>query len=257
MVILFFSLYFNFPYEYYKVIVPIETLLDTTHYDPHHLENKQDPLTLHDIPQKIVIISLNFNHFSKNANFIFHLPMVCLAWRRIHFKPIVLLVTSELSRMDKLVNKSIEYLRLLNIKTVNVKSPKNYETMIGMLSRLFSGLLPDDLVSPNDFVITTDSDLYPINKDFYNILNTNAITIWSAGCCGGFKHENKSYEMIAMGHVGMKKWQWLEVMKINNKQYKLDGESILRKVKESFDKSIFIKDNNEMIMGDLAYGLGE
>jgi len=95
--------------------------------------------------------------------------------------------------MDKLVNKSIEYLRLLKVKMVNVNSPKNYETMIGMLSRLFNGLLPDDLVSPNDFVITTDSDLYPIKKDFYNILNTNAISIENAGCCGEFKHEKCFY----------------------------------------------------------------
>ena len=231
--VLFILLCLYFPNDFFtKVTAPTETILEEINYDPNLLENKLDPLASHDFPQKVVIISVNFNHFSKNANFMFHLPMVCLAWRRLSYKPILFLVTSELSRLNKLVNKSIEYLQLLNVKMVNVNSPKNYETMISMLSRLFNGLLPDDLVGPNDFVITSDADLYPINKDYYNILNTNEITVWNAECCGEFKHKNKTYENIPMGNTGMKKWQWLEVMEINPQKYKLDGESILRKIEE-------------------------
>lgn len=169
---------------------------------------------------------------------------------------IVLIVSSKSSQINRLANKSIEYLKLFNIKIAYIEAPSNYETMTGMLSRLFVGLLPDDFAAANDFIITSDSDLYPVNKEYYNLLNSNALVAWNAYCCGVFKHEKKYYEMYPISHIGMKKWQWLDVMKINANEYKLNGESILAKISQSYNRSVYIKANNQINKGDSVWFLG-
>jgi hypothetical protein len=55
----------------------------------------------------------------------------------------------------------------------------------------------------------------------------------------------------------MRKWQWLDVMKINPHEYKLDGESILKKISETFKKSDYIKTNNQINKGDSVWFLGK
>jgi hypothetical protein len=63
--------------------------------------------------------------------------------------------------------------------------------------------------------------------------------------------------MYPISHIGMRKWQWLDVMKLNPNEYKLDGESILKKISESFNKSVYIKANNQISRGDSVWFLGE
>jgi len=128
--------------------------------------------------------------------------------------------------------------------------------MTAMLSRLFVGLLPANLASENDFIITSDSDLYPVNNNFYNTINNDALKVWNANCCGIFKHENKSYQMYPISYIGMRKWQWFDVMKLNHDNYKLNGKSILKKISESFNKTVFIKPNNKINKGDPTWYLG-
>jgi hypothetical protein len=206
---------------------------------------------MNDINKKMVVVSANLE-----SNYSFNLPMVCLAWRRLNIEPIVFIVTSNSSKINKSGNKTIEYLKLFNIKIVNVESPKNYELMTAMLSRLFVGLLPANLASENDFIITSDSDLYPVNNNFYNTINNDALKVWNANCCGIFKHENKSYQMYPISYIGMRKWQWFDVMKLNHDNYKLNGKSIMKKISESFNKSVFIKPNNKINKGDPTWYLG-
>jgi len=192
IVFVFTGLAIYFVYDYFRVTVPNQIILETIQIDTENVNNKMDQL-MNEISRKIVVVSANLD--SKTNNYLFNLPMVCLAWRRLNFEPIVLIVSSKLSQINKLANKSIEYLKFFNVKIVNVEAPSNYETMTGMLSRLFIGLLPDELAAANDFLITSDSDLYPINKEYYNILNNDAIKAWNAFCCGVFQHENNHYEM--------------------------------------------------------------
>ena len=68
------------------------------------------------------------------------------------------------------------------------------------------------------------------------------------------KYKNIDYEMYPISHIGMKKWQWQQVMKVNNVNYNLDGSSILRYISESFNQSVYIKTNDNISRGDAVCG---
>lgn len=187
--------------------------------------------------------------------YLFYLPISALAWRRIGYEPIVILITDEIeentSRLleNKLVRKTIDYLNVFNIKIYYLPTKTNYENYVGMLARIFVGALPSELVEDKDFIITTDTDLLPVDLGYYNLPNTNSIKILNAFCCGSFEHENVNYQMYPMGHVGMRKKQWRELMNLTENN-KLNGETILKKIEEFYKSKKYIKLNWEFGKGD-------
>lgn len=237
--ILLFSICF-IPYfliiDRYQIRINIDSLNDIS-YD----------VLLNSSNHKYVALSVNLNSFA--TNYIFNLPYVTLAWRRVGYEPIVLLINSSNVKSNPLSNKCLEYLNKFNIKIVNVEAPANYEILVGMLSRLFIGLLPD-FVQDNDFIITSDIDLIPINKDFYNILNKNDLVVWNAYCCGVFRYKNLDYTMYPLSYIGMRKFQWKEVMNLTLTKYVLNGEFIIEKITELFDKNVYVKRNDEIKKGE-------
>jgi hypothetical protein len=220
-----------------KNIITLETDFKSDQYDLNY------DILLNKTPKKYAILSANL----QEDYYLFNLPMVALAWRRIDYEPIAFIVYSNISKLNNLSNKTIEYLNKFKVKTVLIKSPDNYETTVGMLSRLYGGLLKS--ISDDDFLITSDSDLYPINNVYYNIKITNSIKTWNAFCCGQFMFNQTEYTMYPLSHIGMRKFQWKEVMHVSEELgYKLNGESILKNIK-LFDEK-YIKKNNEFGKGD-------
>jgi len=222
--------------NYEKNIIILETEFKSDHdlnYD----------IILNRTPNKYAILSANL----QKDYYLFNLPMVALAWRRIDYEPIVFIVYSDISKLNNLSNKTIEYLNKFKVKIVLIKSPDNYENTVGMLSRLYGGLLRN--ISDDDFLITSDSDLYPINNVYYSTRITNSIKTWNAFCCGQFMFNQTKYTMYPLSHIGMRKFQWKEVMHVSEELgYKLNGESILKNIK-LFDEK-YIKKNNEFVKGD-------
>lgn len=152
-----------------------------------------------------VVISSNFDI---NTDFYsFYLPITATSWRRLGVEPVVILVKSNSTdENNELYKKVLEYLKILNIITVNIDSPPNNELIIGMTARLFVGLLPDEIVKDDQFIMTSDTDLLPIKESYYNIAESkDKIVLWNAFCCGSFSHKNVQYEMYPIGHIGMRK----------------------------------------------------
>ena len=85
-----------------------------------------------------------------------------------------------------------------------MESAPSYETLTAMISREMIGLLPDDLVSENDFVLTSDADLYPVDLNYYTTFNNYAVHVWNAGCCGSFNFKSEEYEMYPIGKFYLK-----------------------------------------------------
>ena len=144
---------------------------------------------LHETPRKFSVISASL--FSE-SDYMFNLPFVALAWRRIGIEPIILLVKSNSTKPSELTNKTIEYLDKFKIKIVYIQSPDGYDVTVAMLSRLFVGLLSESTIKENDFILTSDADLIPINKNYYAIDNSNHIRAWNAFCCETFVFEKKN-----------------------------------------------------------------
>lgn len=238
-------------YDINRVQVQIETILETNTTNQGLKSDRLDNLKL-ELPRKYAVISVNL--IIKNSYYFFNLPMISVAWRRIGFEPVVLIIYSNLNQANKLANKTIEYLNSFNVRLVYVKAPPGYETTISMLSRLYVGLLPN--VAENDFLITTDSDLYPIRKSYYDYMDENALKVWNAYCCEKFIYENEYYEMYPISHIGMKKWQWREVMNLNERD-ELDGETIIKRISLKFNEKIHIKSNKDLVKGNVGWFLDQ
>ena len=190
--------------------------------------------------------------------YIFYLPITCLSWRLVNFEPIILAAVSNSTFSSKLVLKTLEYLDYFKFKIIYLNTLPQYSTMVGMISRLLVGLI--DELSENDFIFQTDADLLPINKSYYNRFdNTSSIKHFDVSSfqtwMGEFGYNGTNYMMLFMGHIGMTKKQWREVMQFNDKM-KLDSGIVLNLVKQFYGNSS-IKKNNEFTRGDDAWFLDQ
>ena len=184
--------------------------------------------------QKYVIISLNIN---ADPGYFYHLPIVALTWRRISYESLFIIVHSDRSTFSKAANLTISYLRQMNVGVFFFKAERNYEITTAMVVREMSGLLPESFVKENDFIMTSDADLYPLNPSHYVFACDDSIKLWNADCCGSFKHKRsggveREYVMLPMGHIGMRKYQWREVMGLEVASDQMDGPTALRMIKK-------------------------
>jgi hypothetical protein len=187
--------------------------------------------------------------------YFFHLPMLVKAWERIGYKTIVLVVASKFPPQDKLGAKTIEYLEKFNAKVINLETVNNYEVIISLVSRLFSSLIDDSIINDDDFVITSDTDLYPIDSNYYlddeKLSKNESIFLWNAFCCGNFNFKNRSYRMYPMGHIGMRKKYWRSVMNFNQKKKaELNSKFMLDYLSDFFKGDRKIKENDKIGRGD-------
>jgi hypothetical protein len=143
--------------------------------------------------KNFVLISIDIN--SNKDYYMFILPYTTVAWRRLNYEPILFFITEQKnlsSKKQKQLRKTTQYLSFLNVTILKVPSHQKYPFMVPMIIRLFSGILPDNLVNDNDFVITSDADLIPVNEKYYIHSSKNSIIIWNAFCCKPFKFKSMS-----------------------------------------------------------------
>lgn len=197
--------------------------------------------------RKFVVISSTLEYFKDH--YMFHLPLTAQSWRRLNFEPIIFVVSKSMNETNKLAQVVLKYLKILNVTVVHIHSVKDYEVIIGMVSRLFCGLLPDNLIKDNEIILTSDTDLFPLSSDYFSLDKTGSIKLWNIDCCDDFKYNNKIYKMYTMLNIGMTKQQWREVMNLENQNdYRLDGESVLKLIRNLFGED-YIKKNNEISRG--------
>ena len=207
--------------------------------------------------------------------YMFYLPMTCESWRRIGFEPIIIMVLSDVNdtiadldrfnyksemnskqivaNLTRLQLKVIEYLNRLQVKIYYLRSFKNYEAQIGMLARLFIGYISIEYIwNDNDYIILGDTDLFPINRAYYESYDKSdfkAISIWNSLCCSPFEFNGVFYPEYAMCHIGMTKVMWRRLLSYNIKLDKFiishdseigfDRSSIVRVINEFFGKNRF------------------
>jgi hypothetical protein len=206
-------------------------------------------------PKKYAIISTSLVDDSKYY-YMLYIPICCIAWRRIGYEPLVLIVNNPQSTVSPLANKTIEYLEKFKIRIVYVPVAVENVRQMGMFARIYAGALPNEIIKEEDYIITTDSDLIPVSKSHFNLFNTHAITVhMDAFNNGYFTHNGKEVEMYTMAYIGMRKWQWKEVMNIS-KDMTLNGEAIINKLKKIHGDKV-IRKNNEIAAGDDVWYLDQ
>ena len=210
--------------------------------------------------EKYVVLSVSI---LPNTNFYyFQLPMLVKAWRKVGFKSIIILVTPELPIKDKEALKTIEYLEKFKASIIYLRSIDKYEKILSLTSRLFVGYLNESIINDEDFIITSDSDLYPIEKNFY--LNhyyrsdKSMIFVWNAYCCGEFKYRNELFTMYPIGHIGTTKKNWRSLMKLKStKQQNFTSEFILDYVRNFFQQEYIIRENDKLERADDNWDLDQ
>ena len=172
-------------------------------------------------------------------NYTFNIPVVIHAWRRLNIEPIVVIVMDD-NKFKYNENSSsgqiLNYLARTNVKTFYIKADAKFSIVIAQVIRLFIGIISDHVINDDDYVMTTDSDLAPLSLSYYNVDMSRietTITIWNAYCCGYFRVFRmfpfyRSYRMFPMGHIGMTKKTWRNVMKLNETKFNFDGDSVLK-----------------------------
>ena len=201
-----------------------------------------------------VLLSTNLDDKHKKFYF-FYLPMLVEAWRRVGYKSIIFLVSSTDSNLENFQSnipaamKTVEYLKKLDVKLILIKSDPHYGVMTSMISRLFVGAI--DFLDDEDYVLTSDSDLIPISMTYYKVQDYDAIGAWNGFCCGSFNLKNKTYEMYAMGHIGMKTKHWKGVMGLDEK-VAINTKLIADLVKETFDEKV-VKEDEKIGRGDQTW----
>lgn len=199
------------------------------------------------VSKNYVVISSNVD--LANDFYYFQIPLAVLAWRRIGYEPVVIFVVTE-KNLNPLLNKSIEYLNKLNTKYLFLKCSNEYDKLIGMVSRIFIGLIPSEIINDQDWVIVSDTDILPINRNYYQVENFDSIRILNAYCCGNFEYKNKKYLMFPMAHIGMKKKIWKKILGLDEEGLSFSSESMLKRLEEFYDSKEKVKKNNQFGKGD-------
>jgi hypothetical protein len=205
-------------------------------------------------PYRFAVISTSLASESK-FYYMLYIPICAIAWRRIGYEPLVLMVRNRNSTLNGVSYKTIQYLKKFRIRVLNIEAPLENANQLGMIARLFLGGLPDDIVHDDDFLLTTDSDLLPIKKNYFNFYNTKAISILNAFNIGKVMYRNKEVDMYPMAYVGMRKWQWRGVMNLS-RNFKLNGEMIMSHMREIHGVTQFRK-NTDIVRGDNVWYLDQ
>ena len=82
------------------------------------------------------------------------------------------------------------------------------------MSRLFAAniLLTKFPDFKDTYLITSDTDLWPIAKETYSLPPGKQILSLNSDCCAPFKHKNKIYKMLPLANIGMRLSLWNSLM---------------------------------------------
>ena len=153
----------------------------------------------------------------RTYDYAYNLPLTALAWERIGFKSIAIIIGSRCEwENDPALSVVLSHLEARRATAIFVPAPLEYRTTLSQTARAFAVNLPEFPGKDNDFLITSDSDLWPLRKEHYTPLPNYKIHFVHAGCCGTFTINNKTYPMYAMSNIGATVATWRQIMNENH-----------------------------------------
>ena len=151
---------------------------------------------------------------SSTVAYTFYAPLTAAAWQRVGYEVIVIFVGD--FRLEEALSlryvTTRRFLRQIGAKVLDIQCNASYATKISQLVRVFVGLFPAYIVKDDDSVITTDSDLIPIdNRQYEPNMHSDGFLI-NPDCCGNFKRRGKKYRMFAMSYIYLTKKTWRAIL---------------------------------------------
>jgi hypothetical protein len=165
-------------------------------------------------PRQFAIFASSIHSILRS--YIFYTPIAAAAWQRIGYEVIVVFVgdftnNNSNASLSVQLNLSRTFLQRLGVHILNFQCDKSYSVKMSQLVRIFAGYLSDTLVSDDDYILTTDSDIIPINKQDYQLKANTSGFLYNAFCCGSFERRGKSYHMYPLSHICLSKKIWRDL----------------------------------------------
>ena len=185
--------------------------------------------------------------------YVFYLPLTIEAWKRIGFDTIVIMIADNNSiqpSAERLLNHVIETsVNIGYMHVISIDIQTNLTLMMSQVLRLYTSHLAH--FKKDDFILTSDVDLWPIRKERFNMDKNKKILITNSECCPKFTYKDKFYQQFPLCHIGMSaaQWRFIFPLKLKNKRkskferyYQYDQSDlrpILRKLEAVFGKAIY------------------
>lgn len=173
----------------------------------HALSSSNEPVLF-----AVFACSTPTNSSHRGFDYAFYLPLTVLAWKRIGFESVVLLIGSQKEWKDHpALSLVLESLAELNAPVIFIDAEKNHRMMLSQTSRIFTANLAAYPGRDQDYLITSDADLWPLKRSHYVPRVNCSLVLVHSQCCGHFKHLNQSYRMLPMGNIGASAATWREI----------------------------------------------
>ena len=149
-----------------------------------------------------------------NFDYAFLLPLTALAWERVGFQSLIILMgTQESWRKCEVKRYIVSHLEERRCQIVYLPSSDESIVSLSQISRLFSYKYFD--LADTSYILTSDADLWPLHRHYYLPSKDKAVLSTNAFCCGSFKHKGNSYPMRPMSTIGMSVEYWKATMEAN------------------------------------------
>lgn len=187
----------------------------------------------------------------RGFDYAFYLPLTVVAWRRIGFESLVLIVGDKVEwQNDPILSYVLDNLQNLqpDVTVLFMAAKSVNRMMLSQTARIFVANMEGFPGRPSDFIMTTDSDLWPLRKEHYYLPEGNIesrLMLLHSDCCRPFKFGGRSYKMQPMSHVGASVATWREIFNhhdsnIGNSSVAIakDSESILNYFQKIFGEKV-------------------
>lgn len=146
--------------------------------------------------KKFVVLATN-----DVPKYLFYTPLVCWAWNKIGWHPIVFFYGSIAKGFGQICDLTLK--QNINFQPAILKVEGYPSETIVQVSRLYGSCLSD---YPHDYMMTSDIDMLPLS-DYWQ---GNLVTSWGS---------NLSNEHYPIAYIGMPVVEWQEVMEIYEDDY--------------------------------------
>lgn len=148
--------------------------------------------------------------------YIYNLPMTVEAWKRFGYGVIVIITIDYKNTAEPAMRLLRYVVRILEQKgafIVYFDVPSHMMVRLSQNLRLVAGEF--DFLQDDDRIMTSDSDLWPLNPERYIVPHEKEICITFANCCGKFRYDGSFITQYPLSTIAMKKKTWRKIFSSN------------------------------------------
>ena len=174
----------------------------------------------------------------RQYDYAFYLPLTVLAWDRIGFKSIVIIIGDRDEwRANPPLWHILVHLEATKAEIIFLNASVDNAVMLSQTSRIFVANMNQFAGKTQDFIMTTDSDLWPLREAHYAPEPPKKLVLVHSHCCGNFVFKNQSYRMIPMSNIGATAATWRQILN-DHRTTANDAESILNYYQQDFGDQV-------------------